>query len=59
MIIMLSFFRKLSIGNKIKDGILPDGVMGTSEDLLRAKNQCDLILKDETELKDTVYGKHT
>lgn len=55
---MLSFFRKLSIGGKIKDGILPDGgVMGTAEDLLRAKNQCALILKDENELKDSVYGK--
>ncbi|XP_043278878.1 MIP18 family protein galla-1 [Venturia canescens] len=52
---MLSFFRKLSIGGKISDGILPDGVMGTAEDLVRAKNQCDLILKDENELKDSVY----
>lgn len=54
---MLSFFRKLSIGAKINDGILPDGVMGTAEDLMKAKNQCDLILKDDNELKDSVYGK--
>ncbi|XP_015600026.1 MIP18 family protein galla-1 isoform X2 [Cephus cinctus] len=52
---MLSFFRKLSIGGKIKDGILPDGVMSTPEELLKVKNQSTLILKDETELKESVY----
>lgn len=50
---MLSFFRKLSIGGKIKDGILPE-VMGTAEDLLTARNQ---MLKTDTELKESVYGK--
>lgn len=49
---MLSFFRKLSIGGKIRDGILPEAVMGTAEDLL--KNQ---MLKTDTELKESVYGK--
>jgi len=51
---MLSFFRKLSIGGKIKDGILPEAVMGTAEDLLTTKNQ---MLKTDTELKESVYGK--
>lgn len=54
LINMLSFFRKLSIGGKIKDGILPDAVMGTAEDLLTAKN---LTLKTDIELKESVYGK--
>ncbi|XP_012272076.1 MIP18 family protein CG30152 isoform X2 [Orussus abietinus] len=52
---MLSFFRKLSLGAKIRDGILPDRVMGTTEDLLKAKNQSTLILKDDAELKESVY----
>ena len=51
---MLSFFRKLSIGGKIKDGILPGTIMGTAEDLLTAKNQ---TLKTDIELKESVYGK--
>ncbi|TGZ32450.1 Uncharacterized protein DBV15_04891 [Temnothorax longispinosus] len=51
---MLSFFRKLSIGGKIKDGILPEAVMGTAEDLLTTNNQ---MLKTDTELKESVYGK--
>ncbi|XP_011870554.1 PREDICTED: MIP18 family protein FAM96A isoform X1 [Vollenhovia emeryi] len=42
----------LSIGGKIKDGILPEAVMGTAEDLLTAKNQ---TLKTDTELKESVY----
>lgn len=54
LINMLSFFRKLSIGGKIKDGILPEVVMGTAEDLLTAKNQTS---KTDTELKESVYGK--
>ncbi|KAG5306379.1 GALL1 protein, partial [Pseudoatta argentina] len=49
---MLSFFRKLSIGGKIKDGILPETIMGTAEDLLMAKNQ---TLKTDIELKESVY----
>lgn len=53
LINMLSFIRKLSIGGKIKDGILPEAVMGTAEDLLTA-NQ---TLKTDTELKESVYGK--
>ncbi|KAL6440727.1 hypothetical protein ACFW04_003289 [Cataglyphis niger] len=52
---MLSFFRKLSIGGKIKDGILPERIMATAEDLLTAKNQSDLTLKTDTELKESVY----
>ncbi|XP_012220105.1 MIP18 family protein galla-1 [Linepithema humile] len=52
---MLSFFRKLSLGSKIKDGILPEGIMGTAEDLLIAKNQSALVLKSDTELKEYVY----
>jgi len=51
---MLSFFRKLSIGGKIKDGILPGTIMGTAEDLLTVKNQ---TLKTDIELKESVYGK--
>jgi len=54
LISMLSFFRKLSIGGKIKDGILPEAVMGTAEDLLMVKNQ---TLKTDTDLKESVYGK--
>ncbi|KAL6267198.1 hypothetical protein P5V15_000277 [Pogonomyrmex californicus] len=42
----------LSIGGKIKDGILPEApIMGTAEDLL-AKNQ---MLQSDTELKESVY----
>ncbi|XP_011174171.1 MIP18 family protein galla-1 isoform X2 [Solenopsis invicta] len=52
LINMLSFFRKLSIGGKIKDGILPEAVMGTAEDLLTVKNQ---TLKTDTELKESIY----
>ncbi|XP_018303358.1 MIP18 family protein CG30152 isoform X1 [Mycetomoellerius zeteki] len=52
LINMLSFFRKLSIGGKIKDGILPETVMGTAEDLLTVKNQ---TLKTDIELKESVY----
>ncbi|XP_020282560.1 MIP18 family protein CG30152 [Pseudomyrmex gracilis] len=49
-----SFFRKLSIGDKIKDGVLPPvRVMGTAEDL--TKNQNILTLKTDTELKESVY----
>ncbi|KAH0945184.1 hypothetical protein HN011_004747 [Eciton burchellii] len=51
---MISFFRKLSIGGKIKDGILPE-VMGTAEDFSITKNQNNLILKTDTELKESVY----
>jgi len=56
LISMISFFRKLSIGGKIKDGILPE-VMGTAEDFSITKNQNNLILKTDTELKESVYGK--
>lgn len=51
---MLSFFRKLSIGTKIRDGLLPN--MENTEDVLKAKNHRELILKDENELKETIYG---
>lgn len=54
---MLSFFRKLSIGGKIRDGLLPHSVMGTdAEDIVRAKGQSQLMAKDETELKESIYG---
>lgn len=54
---MLSFFRKLSIGGKIKDGILPERIMEATEDLSIAKDQSALTLKTDTELKESVYGK--
>lgn len=54
---MLSFFRKLSIGGKIKDGILPERIMETAEDLSIAKDQSALTLKTDTELRESVYGK--
>lgn len=54
---MISFFRKLSIGGKIKDGILPQEVMGTAEDLSVANNPSSLILKTDVELEESVYGK--
>ncbi|EZA60543.1 MIP18 family protein galla-1 [Ooceraea biroi] len=53
--IMISFFRKLSIGGKIKDGILPEEIMGTAEDVSIARNHSDLALKTDTELKESVY----
>jgi len=54
---MLSFFRKLSLGGKIKDGILPERIMGTAEDLLTSKSQSTLVLKTDTEMKEYIYGK--
>lgn len=51
---MLSFFRKLSIGSKVRDGLLPD--MGTAEEVAKIRNQGSLVYKDDTELKDSVYG---
>ena len=51
---MLSFFRKLSIGGRIKDGIAEE-TMGTAEDVLNVKNQ-KFMSKDETELRESVYG---
>lgn len=51
---MLSLLRKLSIGNKIKDGILPDRVMDTAQDF-DAKVRCEITEKDEVELKESVY----
>lgn len=52
---MLSFFRKLSIGGKIKDGILPNQAMETTEEILQADEQSDLTLKSETELRESIY----
>ncbi|XP_014471085.1 PREDICTED: MIP18 family protein CG30152 [Dinoponera quadriceps] len=52
---MLSFFRKLSIGGKIKDGVLPERMMETAEDLSVVRDQSALILKTDTELKESVY----
>lgn len=51
---MLSFFRKLSFGSKVRDGLLPD--MGTVEDVVKVRNESALMYKDETELKDSIYG---
>ncbi|XP_014607266.1 MIP18 family protein galla-1 [Polistes fuscatus] len=51
---MLSFFRKLSIGLKIKDGILPETIMGTT-DVVNSKNQTAFALKTDLELKESVY----
>jgi hypothetical protein len=53
---MLSFFRKLAINDKIRDGLLPNRVMENAEDILKAKSQNELISKDETELKESIYG---
>ncbi|XP_058796818.1 MIP18 family protein galla-1-like isoform X1 [Phymastichus coffea] len=52
---MLSFFRKLSIGGKIRDGLLPDNDMGAAEDIVRTKNHDELVFKDEAELKESIY----
>ncbi|KAF7989456.1 hypothetical protein HCN44_008130 [Aphidius gifuensis] len=49
---MLSLLRKLSIGSKIKDGIVLDDKMATGEDIIFDKNY---NITDENELKDTVY----
>lgn len=54
---MLSFFRKLSIGGKIKDGLLPEGIMETAQDLSITREQNALMLKTDTELRESVYGK--
>ena len=54
---MLSFFRKLSIGNRIRDGLLPDSVMGTTEDVEKSKTQNELTHYDENGLKDYIFGK--
>ncbi|XP_066591407.1 MIP18 family protein galla-1 [Prorops nasuta] len=48
---MLSFFRKLSIGERIKDGVLPDKAMETTEST--AKNQ--KLTQNDTLLKESVY----
>ncbi|KAJ8681323.1 hypothetical protein QAD02_017110 [Eretmocerus hayati] len=60
---MLSFFRKLSVGAKIKDGLLPvdDDVGGVgvmdnvAQDILTARSRSQIMAKDETELKDSIY----
>ncbi|XP_057341752.1 MIP18 family protein galla-1 [Microplitis mediator] len=52
---VLSWIRKLSIGTKIKDGLLPDGDMGTAQDLANKKNPSEVTEKDITELKETIY----
>lgn len=52
---MLSLLRKLSLGSKIKDGIVLDDKMATGEDIIFDKNY---NITDENELKDTVYGKN-
>lgn len=52
LIMFSSFFRKLSIGCKIRDGLL----MGTAEDVI-AKSKNTFDLQDENELKDSIYGE--
>ncbi|XP_034935299.1 MIP18 family protein galla-1 [Chelonus insularis] len=52
---MLSLLRKLSIGTKIKDGILPNHIMDTAEDLVNKKQPAEVTEKDIKELKETVY----
>ncbi|XP_011506515.1 PREDICTED: MIP18 family protein CG30152 [Ceratosolen solmsi marchali] len=52
---MLSFIRKLAINDKIRDGLLPNRAMENAEDILKVKNQKELISKDETELKESIY----
>ncbi|XP_035719994.1 MIP18 family protein galla-1-like [Vespa mandarinia] len=51
---MLSFFRKLSIGWKIRDGMLPETIMGTT-DVVNLKDQNAFALKTDLELKESVY----
>ncbi|KAK0087342.1 hypothetical protein PV325_001227 [Microctonus aethiopoides] len=51
---MLSLLRKLSIGSKIKDGIMPDRVMDTAQDFDK-KTRCEFTEKDRIELKESVY----
>lgn len=54
---MLSFFRQWSIGSKICDGLLPENVMGTVEHCENAPSiKNELAIKDETELKESIYG---
>lgn len=53
---MLSFFRQWSIGSKICDGLLPENVMGSAEDCAKTTTKNELALKDETELKESIYG---
>lgn len=53
---MLSFFRKLSIGWKVRDGMLPETIMGTT-DVVNVKDQNAFALKTDLELKESVYGK--
>lgn len=50
---MLSFLRKLSIGDKIRDGITEKAM---AQDVANDKNQ-RLATADETELKESVYGE--
>ncbi|CAB0035741.1 unnamed protein product [Trichogramma brassicae] len=53
-----SFLRKLSLGGKIRDGLLLDdkNVMGTAEDCVKPRSLCyELSLKDETELRESIF----
>ncbi|XP_011314618.1 MIP18 family protein CG30152 [Fopius arisanus] len=51
---MFSLLRKLSIGSKVKDGLMPDHIMGTATDLTDEKNQ-NCFIEDANELKENVY----
>lgn len=53
---MLSFFRKISIGGKIKDGLPIGDEMEVTEGCPDAREQT-LVSQSDTELKESVYGK--
>lgn len=54
---MLSFLRKISIGGKIRDGVPANDEMEAIEDCLEVKNNKSLVLRSDTELKESIYGK--
>lgn len=54
---MFSLLRKLSIGGKVKDGMLPDHMMSTARELTDEKNQ-NCFIEDAGELRETVYGEN-
>ncbi|XP_015430507.1 PREDICTED: MIP18 family protein CG30152 [Dufourea novaeangliae] len=51
---MLSFFRKISIGGKIRDGLPTGDEMEVTEGYPDAKNRA-LVSRSDTELKESVY----
>ncbi|XP_003692589.1 MIP18 family protein galla-1 [Apis florea] len=52
---MLSFLRKISIGGKIRDGVPANDEMEAIEDCLEVKNNKSLVLRSDTELKESIY----